>query len=141
MREGEVGGLAGGSFQLRELGDEFRDGVAHFQFAVVLQHQDCDGGDGLRHRHDVEERVGRHRAVARDIRESGGLEVEDFVLRHDHRNRATDFIFRDRLPHRGADAGELGRIGGDERGREDDEGENGEGGEEAGGVHGNFCGA
>ena len=134
----EVRGLARGGFQARKLGQVFRDRIADVELALVLQHEHCGARDWLRHGRDPEQRVGRHRPFRGDVGETGRFEVEDLVLRDDRRDGAGDFVLRDHLLHRRADARELWLLGeGGQRGGE------GKDGREAVGHHGEeiylFC--
>ncbi len=57
--------------------EEAGDGVLHPQPSLLLQLEDGGGGELLRHRGDVEERVGRERLAARLVGEAVALVDED----------------------------------------------------------------
>ncbi len=52
---------------LGELRNEFGDGIAQDEVAVLDQHHDADGNDRLGHREDAEEAVMRHRRGRRGL--------------------------------------------------------------------------
>ena len=101
----EIRGLARGRLEAGELRQILRDRIGDRELALVLQHQNRDAGDRLGHRRDPEERVGPHRPFRRDVGEAGGLEVQDVVLVDDRGDGAGNFVLRDHLLHRFADAG------------------------------------
>ncbi len=119
LREREIRGLARRRFQTGELGQILRDGIADHELAFVLQHQNRDAGDRLGHGGDPEQRVGRHRALRRGIRETVGFQVQDSALRDDDSDRTPDFLLRDHSLHRCADARDFRILsGGSQRGEE-----------------------
>ena len=65
--------------------DEFRDGIAEQEMAVLDQHHDADRDDRLGHREDPEDRVVRHRRAGRRALPAERLEPADLAApRHQH---------------------------------------------------------
>ena len=112
-------GLPEGVFRLANSGRYFATGSATFSLPSSCSIRIAAPVIGLvieAIQKSVSGVIGRFAATsAKPVR----LEVEDLVLRDDHRDRAGDFVFRDHLLHRGADAGELRLVGeGGQRGGE-----------------------
>ena len=112
LRDREIRRLARRRLQICKLGQILRHGIAHVQPPLVLQHEHRGAGDRFRHRGDPEKCLRRHPPFRCDIRKARALDMQHLILRHDHRDRARDFIFRHHLPHRRAYAREQRLVGG-----------------------------
>ena len=71
-----------------EFRNEFRDGVAEQEMAVLDQHHDADRDDRLGHREDAEDRVVRHRRARRRALPAERFEPADLAAPRHHHGRA-----------------------------------------------------
>ncbi len=70
--------------------NEFGDGVAEQEMAVLDQHHDADRDDRLGHREDAEDRVLRHRRGGRRALPAERIEPADLAVPRHHDGRAGD---------------------------------------------------
>ena len=68
--------------------DEFRNGVAEQEMAILDQHHDADRDDRLGHREDAEDRVVRHRRARRRALPAERFEPADLAAPRHHHGRA-----------------------------------------------------
>ena len=68
--------------------NEFRNGIAEQEMAVLDQHHDADRDDRLGHREDAEDRVVRHRCRCRRALPAERLEPADLAAPRHHHGRA-----------------------------------------------------
>ena len=71
-----------------KLRDEFRDGIAEEEVAVLDQHHDADRDDRLGHREDAEDAVVRHRRGGRRALPADRIEPADLAAPRHHHGRA-----------------------------------------------------
>src|SRR5215831_15093809 len=79
--------------------DVFRNGIGQEEFAFFFEHHHRDGGDGLGHRGDAEDRVHLHWSAALDVLESAGVQVRDFSVACDECHDPTDVMAIDVVLH------------------------------------------
>ena len=93
-----------GRVLLVERGDHFpalvcRQVVAHRivepQLALLVEHHDAHGRDGLRHRGDAEHRVGGHRDALGDVLLAERLEIQNLILVRHCRDNSRDLSLVD----------------------------------------------
>src|SRR6185369_10466851 len=99
LASGWHGRTAFGNTLTLECRDVFRNRIGEKEFAFFFEHHHRNGGDGLGHRGDAENRVDLHGPAALDVLESTGVHVHDFSVACHERYDTTDFMAIDVVLH------------------------------------------
>ena len=97
VAEGDIGWGAVGGLEFGEFGDVFLDGVVDREEALLGEHHDGGGGEGLGHGGDPEDVVWSHGGFGGEVGVADGVEVDDAIGFGDDGDGAGDFFLIDVL--------------------------------------------
>ena len=95
LGDGQVGRLAGRRLKIGKGGNVLCDRVRDVELAFILQHQNGDCRDRLRHRGDPEHRIWAHRRFRGKVSQPHRFEVHHLVFGDDDSDRAGTVVSGD----------------------------------------------